>query len=158
MPAITTGVAAYASAITRAIGDFAGTRLFVAAAGLAFVMFASQSVFAPHRLPPAAPPMLTELGLTPGLPTAALLPEVREQLEQAAKAATPFAQDAAAAALSNEAMIAGANYGGAGVTMILLIVAMILLNRRARRPIIPAQMAAGQQDADGRWWAPKHGG
>jgi hypothetical protein len=148
MPAITTGVAAYASAITRAIGDFAGTRLFVAAAGLAFVMFASQSVFAPHRLPPAAP----------GLPTAALLPEVREQLEQAAKAATPFAQDAAAAALSNEAMIAGANYGGAGVTMILLIVAMILQNRRARRPIIPAQMAAGQQDADGRWWAPKHGG
>lgn len=132
---------AYAGALKRTAGDFLSTRLFVAIAGLALVMFASQSVFAPHRPPPVAPPPLSALGLTPGLPPVELLPEVQAELDKAAQAAAPYAQDAAAAALANDSLVKFLNYGGAAAALILLLVGLWMQHRQARGP----------GDGD-RWW------
>jgi microcystin degradation protein MlrC len=69
---------------------------------------------------------------------------VREQLDQAVAAASPYANDALAGLLANPQSVTIVNAAGAGALTVLLLVGLVLQWTKAKNPA-----------AANRWWAPK---
>jgi hypothetical protein len=135
---------AYVGQWRIALRDFIGSRLFVAITAVFALMFVTQGIVAPGRLPPVEAPPLTTLGLVPAPPQLPLLPEVKTQLDKALAAASPYAQDALIAAAQKEQFAHAVNYGGAGASLVLCLVGLYLQWRIARQSMSVQQ-----------WWAAK---
>jgi hypothetical protein len=137
----------FASRLWALLASAIRTRLFFAATATGTLAFAAQSWIAPSRLPPFGALPLADLGLASPIPQPNLLPEVREQLDKAVAAGTPYAQDAMAALLAGDPqLLAALNWVGLGVCGGLWLAGLLAQSAQARDATIA-----------NRWWAPKAG-
>lgn len=124
------------------IGAFR-SRIAIAVFGLFFLAFSAHSLFAPTRFPPVGVPPLTQLGLAPHgqiAPPNIQLPDfidaetqtrIRVEVERQVRARAPEVkktiwEEVEAFFKNNPEAIRAANAFGAGVSLVLMLVAMWL--------------------------------